>query len=100
MPKTTNTYNLGSNAVRWSKLYADEVVANSVTANLTGYVTGSVSGTATALTSTTEFSLGDRLDGAGNVLQASDVVSAGINYNGTAIGPTDAALAHPCTSYA
>ena len=83
LPKTTNTYNLGSNTVRWSKLYADEVVANSVTANLTGFVTGNISGTATALTSTTEFSLGDRLDGTGNILQASDVVSAGINYNGS-----------------
>jgi microcystin-dependent protein len=83
LPKTTNTYNLGSNAVRWSKLYADEVVANTVTANVTGFLTGNISGTATALTSTTEFSLGDRLDGSGNVLQASDVVSSGINYNGS-----------------
>ena len=83
LPKTTNTYNLGSNAVRWSKLYADEVVANTVTANVTGFLTGNISGTATALTATTEFSLGDRLDGTGNILQASDVVSAGINYNGS-----------------
>ena len=83
LPKTTNTYNLGSNAVRWSKMYADEVVANTVTANVTGFLTGNISGTATALTSTTEFSLGDRLDGSGNVLQASDVVSSGINYNGS-----------------
>ena len=83
LPKTTNTYNLGSNAVRWSKMYADEVVANTVTANVTGFLTGNISGTATALTSTTEFSLGDRLDGLGNVLQASDVVSSGINYNGS-----------------
>lgn len=83
LPKTTNTYNLGSSAVRWSKLYADEVVANTVTANVTGFLTGNISGTATALTSTTEFSLGDRLDGSGNVLQASDVVSTGINYNGS-----------------
>jgi microcystin-dependent protein len=83
LPKTTNTYNLGSNAVRWSKIYGDEVVANTVTANVTGFLTGNISGTATALTSTTEFSLGDRLDGSGNVLQASDVVSSGINYNGS-----------------
>ena len=83
LPKTTNTYNLGSNAVRWSKIYADEVVANTVTANVTGFLTGNISGTATALTSITEFSLGDRLDGTGNILQASDVVSAGINYNGS-----------------
>ena len=83
LPKTTNTYNLGSNAVRWSKIYADELVANTVTANVTGFLTGNISGTATALTSTTEFSLGDRLDGSGNILQASDVVSTGINYNGS-----------------
>ena len=83
IPKTTNTYNLGSNAVRWSKIYGDEVVANTITANVTGFLTGNISGTATALTSTTEFSLGDRLDGSGNILQASDVVSTGISYNGS-----------------
>jgi microcystin-dependent protein len=83
LPKTTNTYDLGSNAVRWSKIYGDEVVANTITANVTGFLTGNISGTATALTSTTEFSLGDRLDGTGNILQASDVVSTGINYNGS-----------------
>ena len=83
LPKTTNTYDLGSNAVRWSKIYGDEVVANTITANVTGFLTGNISGTATALTSTTEFSLGDRLDGSGNILQASDVVSTGINYNGS-----------------
>ena len=83
LPKTTNTYNLGSNAVRRSKIYADEVVANSIITNVTGFVTGNISGTATGLTSTTEFSLGDRLDGTGNILQASDVVSTGINYNGS-----------------
>ena len=85
LPKTTNTYNLGSNAVRWSKIYADEVVANTVTANVTGFLTGNISGTATALTSITEFSLGDRLDGTGNILQASDIVSTGINYNGSTV---------------
>ena len=83
LPKTTNTYSLGSDAVRWSKIYADEVVANSITTNVTGFVTGNISGTATGLTSTTEFSLGDKLDGTGNILQASDVVSTGINYNGS-----------------
>ena len=83
LPKTTNTYNLGSNAVRWSKVYADEVVANTISSAFSGFLTGNISGTATALTSTTEFSLGDRLDGSGNILQASDVVSTGINYNGS-----------------
>jgi microcystin-dependent protein len=83
LPKTTNTYNLGSNAVRWSKVYADEVVANSITANVTGFLTGNISGTATALTSTTQFSIGDQLDGSNNIVQASDVVSSSVNYNGT-----------------
>lgn len=83
LPKTTNTYNLGSNAVRWSKIYADEVVANSITANVTGFLTGNISGTATALTSTTQFSIGDQLDGSNNIVQASDVVSSSVNYNGT-----------------
>ena len=83
LPKTTNTYNLGSNAVRWSKVYADEVVANTISSAFSGFLTGNISGTATALTSTTEFSLGDSLDGSGNILQASDVVSTGINYNGS-----------------
>jgi hypothetical protein len=83
LPKATNTYSLGSDTVRWSKIYADELTANTVKADVTGFLTGNISGTATALTATTEFSLGDRLDGSGNILQASDVVSAGINYNGS-----------------
>jgi microcystin-dependent protein len=51
LPKTTNTYNLGSNAVRWSKIYADEVVANSIITNLTGNVQGNVTGSAGSLVS-------------------------------------------------
>ena len=69
--------------MRWSKVYADEVVANSITANVTGFLTGNISGTATALTSTTQFSIGDQLDGSNNIVQASDVVSSSVNYNGT-----------------
>ena len=83
LPKTTNTYNLGSNAVRWNKVYADEVVATSIAANVTGFLTGNISGTATALTSTTQFSIGDQLDGSNNIVQASDVISSSVNYNGT-----------------
>lgn len=83
LPKTDGTYNLGSNAVRWSNVFADNVIADNFTGNFTGFLTGNVSGSAGTLVSSTEFSLGDRLDGSGNILQASDVVSAGVNFNGS-----------------
>lgn len=83
LPKADSLYNLGSNTVRWSNIYADNVTADSFTGNFTGFLTGNVSGSAGSLVSNTEFSLGDRLDGSGSIIQASDVVSAGVNFNGS-----------------
>ena len=53
LPKTTNTYNLGSNAVRWNKVYADEVVATTISSAFSGFLTGNISGTAASLVSST-----------------------------------------------
>ncbi len=83
LPKTDSTYNLGSSAVRWTNIYADNVIADNFTGNFTGFLTGNVSGSAGSLVSSTEFSLGDKLDGSGSIIQASDVVSTGVNFNGS-----------------
>ncbi len=83
LPKTDSTYNLGSSAIRWTNVYADNVIADNFTGNFTGFLTGNVSGSAGSLVSSTEFSLGDKLDGSGSIIQASDVVSTGVNFNGS-----------------
>ena len=83
IPRTDSVYDLGTTSLRWSNIYADNIDATTVSGNFTGFLTGSISGSATTLTSTTEFKLGDKLDSLGTVLQASDVVSDGINFNGT-----------------
>lgn len=83
LPRTDSAYNLGSDAIRWNNVYADNVIASSFTGNFTGFLTGSVSGSAGNLVSSTEFSLGDRLDDSGSIIQASDVVSSGVNFNGS-----------------
>jgi microcystin-dependent protein len=83
LPKTDSTHNLGSSAVRWSNIYADNVIADNFTGSFTGFLTGNISGSAGNLVSSTEFSLGDRLDSLGNIIQSSDVVSTGINFNGS-----------------
>ena len=83
LPKTDSTHNLGSSAVRWSNIYADTVIADNFTGSFTGFLTGNISGSAGNLVSSTEFSLGDRLDSLGNIIQSSDVVSTGINFNGS-----------------
>ncbi len=83
LPKTDSTYNLGSSAIRWSNIYADSITADNFTGSFTGFLTGNISGSAGSLVSNTEFSLGDRLDGSGNIIQASDVVSTGVNFNGS-----------------
>ena len=83
LPQADSTYDLGSNAIRWSNVYADNINSTSFVGNLTGFVTGNISGSATSLVNSTTFSLGDRVDALGNILQASDVVSSGISFNGT-----------------
>jgi microcystin-dependent protein len=83
IPRTDSIYDLGTPDLRWSNVYADNIDASTISGNFTGFLTGNVSGTATGLTSTTTFSLGDKLDTLGNVEQASDVVSAGVNFNGS-----------------
>jgi len=83
IPRTDSIYDLGTSTLRWSNVYADNIDAATITGNFTGFLTGNVSGTATGLTSTTTFSLGDNVDSLGNIIQASDVVSAGINFNGS-----------------
>ena len=82
IPRTDSVYDLGTSSNRWSNIYADNIDATTISGNFTGFLTGSVSGSAATLTSTTTFSLGDKLDTLGNVIQASDVVSAGIDFNG------------------
>ncbi len=82
-PKTDSTYDLGTNTNRWKTIYADDVVASNFTGNFSGFLTGNISGTATGLVASTSFSLGDRLDGSGNILQASDVVSSAVSFNGS-----------------
>ncbi len=93
LPKTDNSFNLGSAAVRWNNIFANRVgqpeselagkPATTFFGNFNGFLTGNISGTASGLTSTTVFSLGDRVDSFGSVLQASDIVSTGVNFNGS-----------------
>lgn len=82
IPRTDSIYDLGTPSNRWANIYTDNIDATTITGNFTGFLTGSVSGSAATLISTTTFSLGDRLDTFGNIIQASDVVSAGIDFNG------------------
>ena len=86
LPKTHNTYNLGSDTNRWNSIFANEIRANTFTGNFSGFLTGNISGSATSLVNSTVFSLGDRLDGTGTIIQASDVVSSGVSFNGSAAG--------------
>lgn len=51
IPGATDTYNVGSPAVRWNTLYAAELVSH-LTGNVTGNVTGDVTGTIRATDST------------------------------------------------
>lgn len=83
IPRTDSVYDLGTPTDRWANIYTDHIDATTISGNFTGFLTGSVSGSAATLTSTTAFSLGDKLDSFGAVLQASDVVSAEVNYNGS-----------------
>jgi microcystin-dependent protein len=93
LPKTDNGFNLGSSTVRWGNIFANRVgqpenelagkPATTFFGNFNGFLTGNISGNASGLTSTTVFSLGDRLNPDGSVAQTSDVVSAGINFNGS-----------------
>lgn len=93
LPKTDAGFNLGSSAVRWNNIFANRVgqpeselagkPSTTFFGNFNGFLTGNISGNASGLTSTTVFSLGDRLNPDGSVAQTSDVVSASINFNGS-----------------
>lgn len=85
LPKSDSSYNIGSNATRFDKIYAN--VVGTPTADLggrqptsfygtfNGTLTGSLSGSASKLLNTTSFSLGDKIDSNGNIVQVSDIVS-------------------------
>lgn len=94
IPKADSTHNIGTNANRFDKIYAN--IVGTPTAdlsgkqpttfygNFTGTLTGNVSGTASRLLNSTTFSLGDKLDSNGNLVQASDVVTyESISFNGS-----------------
>lgn len=93
LPKTDSSFNVGSQSVRWNNIFANRVgqpenelagkPATNFFGNFNGFLTGNISGNAAGLTSTTVFSLGDRLNPDGSVAQTSDVISAGINFNGS-----------------
>ena len=70
LPKTTVSYDLGSDTKKWRKLYADEVAATTFYGNFTGQFAGSVTGSASRLTSPTEFSI------------VGDITSNTISFNG------------------
>jgi microcystin-dependent protein len=78
-----STAQLGTDLNPWYKLYVNELHATSISGTFTGFLTGSISGSATSLVNSTTFSLGDKLDGQGNVVQRSDVVSTGVSFNGS-----------------
>jgi microcystin-dependent protein len=78
-----STAQLGTDQNPWYKLYVNELHATSISGTFTGFLTGSISGSATSLVNSTTFSLGDKLDGQGNVVQRSDVVSTGVSFNGS-----------------
>jgi microcystin-dependent protein len=83
IPRTDSIYDLGTTINRWSNIYADNIDAATISGSFTGFLNGSISGSAATLTSTTAFSLGDRVSSLGVVEQASDVVSSEINFNGS-----------------
>jgi len=83
VPKVDSTHDLGTDTTRWKTVYADDIIADTFTGSFTGFLTGNISGTANSLQSSTTLSLGDALDGNGDLLQASDVVGyANVNIGG------------------
>ena len=83
LPQQNNTYDLGSSSIKWHKIYATDVEATNFNGSFTGFLTGNISGSATNLVNSTTFSLGDSIGPTGAILQASDVVSSGVAFNGT-----------------
>lgn len=70
IPNTNNSYDLGSSAKKWRSLFAEEVTATTFYGNFTGQFAGSVTGSASRLTSPTEFSI------------IGDITSNTISFNG------------------
>jgi len=83
LPQQNNSFDLGSSTVKWNNVYATNVNATNLTGSFTGFLTGNISGSATSLVNSATFSLGDRIGPTGAILQASDVVSTGVAFNGT-----------------
>lgn len=69
-PKTSNTYDLGTSALTWRNIYANEVSASTFYGTFSGQLVGSVTGSASKLTSPTRFQL------------TGDVASNAIDFNG------------------
>lgn len=69
-PKTTNTFDLGSESSRWKSIFATDVTANGFYGTFSGQLVGSVTGSASRLTSPTTFQL------------TGDVASNAVEFNG------------------
>lgn len=88
-PKTTLTYDLGTSALKWNTIYAGSIgdsinpVSSVFATNFYGDINGNVNGSAISLVSAKNFSLGDELDGLGNVITPTDVTSATVAFDGT-----------------
>lgn len=72
-PITNNTFNLGTNSIRWNNIYANNLFANNITATVTGNADS-----ATRLLNSRNFSIG-----ATNPT-ASDASATAVSFNGTA----------------
>ena len=69
LPLAANVGNIGSSTQKWNKVYATEIVAETISGVLTGSISGNAN-TASSLQQTTEFSL------------VGDVSSSVVQYNG------------------
>jgi microcystin-dependent protein len=83
LPQQNNSFDLGSQSVRWNNVFANNINATNISGSFTGFLTGNISGSAISLVNSATFSLGDRIGPGGSILQASDVVSSGEAFNGT-----------------
>jgi microcystin-dependent protein len=73
LPKVTNSLNLGSSTVRFNNVYSKNIIGDTITANsFSGQLFGSVSGSASQLASSVNFSI------TGDV-----TTNASVSFNGT-----------------
>lgn len=86
IPGNDDVYNIGSSSVKWSTIYASDLIGN-VTGDLTGSVTGSVTGTLRATDSTVLINATTK-----------EIGYAGANLKGNLIGSVEGNLSGTATN--